>query len=680
MYLDIEERSGSKYYSYRGSFREKGKVKTKKVYLGKENKAIQLLADFNSKKPDIEKVYSYTGEIVLEEIAKRLKFSTIMSKHVQIRTEWDIGEFLKILVIERCLFPVSKWALAEIYYNKSILALRGKIPSKAFSDSNIYNYMEYFESKIHQIHSDLVLEAFKIFPPKNDVLLLDGTSLPCHGRDVYPDLDELDDINDSEGVEDIEFSDEEILSNKDILRLNGYSRSKRPDLAQVNVMLGVNQRHIPLYFDVFSGNTNDLEMFKHSLTQLKTSYKGLLEKMRERYIIFDRGNLSDKNSKRLDSFCKEWKLFFIGGVKSVDFKKELQNLDETNVPIIFQAGDTLLHGKNIKKKVFGNIRNVVLYTSKTVRKHKLLEFQKKLDKVLVLLNSINNDNKLSTQEKAISMKSVLRKNQIVQLFWIRKFDKKGNPILTAETIPGLYQIRSEKIAEKMTSLKEKSDEFKQKLDYVQAKLAEIDANESFQKIQKIQKIRRILRKHSMVRLFWIKNLENTNNNNISLSDVSDSTIYQILPQRVDLKKSLYGKFVVISNNLNLSSSEIIHYYKAKEVVEHEFHILKSLLKIHPQYHFTKVKINAHNAIIHWGMLLLSVLRCLLEDNDLNYSFEELLRIIKQGALQKAIYIYPDLKNFELTRLIDIEAEQEKIFKILKIKIQFFDIDNMVLQK
>lgn len=677
MRLQIEERSGSKYYHYKGSYRLKGKVKSKKIYLGKEERAIQILAEFTAKRPDQEKLYSYSGEVILEEIAKRLKFSKIVNKHVKNDTEWDIGEFIKILVIERCLFPVSKWAIAETYFKESFMAIQDVIPSKAFSVTNIYNYMNYIHPYLHDIHADLVNEVYKLFPPKNEVLILDGTSLPCYGSDPKPSHDELDENDDFNELNDTENDNYEDLPVKRILRLHGYSRSKRPDLAQVNVMLGVNQRHIPLYFDVFAGNTTDLEMFKYSLSQLQNKYTGLLEKMKERFLIFDRGNLNSKNTQNLDRFCEEWNCHFIGGVKSVAFKEELRQLETEQLTPIFSNGDTVLHGITIDKEVYGKTRKVLLYVSRAVRKHKLLEFQKKLEIVLNLLNEINIDDKLSSLEKVLKMRVILRKYSMIHLFWLKKFDKEGKAIFPADVISGIYQLRPDKVEKKIKALGNKSGEFKDKLKLVQSLLAEIAANQELSSSEKVAEIQRTLRKYVMVRLFWLK--KHDENGKVTMNDISESTLYKLLPLKVMQKKSLFGKFVVISNKLDLSASQIIQYYKTKEIVEHEFHLLKSILKIHPQYHYREPKIDTHITIVQWGMLFLSVLRCFLEDNGLRYSFEELTRIIKQGILQKAIYCYPDFKNFLLTRITGIKPELENIMKLLKIKPQFFDIDNMVLQ-
>ena len=74
------------------------------------------------------------------------------------------------------------------------------------------------------------------------------------------------------------------------------------------------------------------------------------------------------------------------------------------------------------------------------------------------------------------------------------------------------------------------------------------------------------------------------------------------------------------------------------------------------------------------MLLLSVLKNLLEQAGLPYTFEELLRLIRGGVLQKAVYPYPGFKNYQLYRTLDISAELAQILHFMKIKTEYFAIE------
>lgn len=586
-HLERYWRKGKLYYSYKAGYREKGKVKTTRVYLGSEERASKILADFNSKKPDQEQLYSYTGELLLSKVADRLKFSQIVDTHIKKDTAWSVGQFLEMVVIERCLVPSSKWALAKRYHQQSILSLRDDIPSKAFSEANIYNYMDYFYPYIHQIQASLVEQIYKNFPAENEVLILDGTSFYSYGKDTNLE----DQENGEEKQLDGYLKEANSLPGKKVARVHGYSRDKRPDLAQVNVMLGVNQQYFPLYFEVFAGNTVDLAMFEATLHRMKSAYQGLLEKMKKRYMIFDRGNVNDDNLEELDRICHEWDFMFITGVKKVLFNKKLTQLNVKELPLIFEHNNTKLHGKSFIKTIYGKPRKVLLYVNKAVREARLITFQKKLAKVQTSLAAITSKPSLSPAEKVTLIKVILRKHSMVRLFWLPKIRKDGT-------------------------------------------------------------------------------LENNSQ--------SSSDLYKLLAEKVKKKEGLFGKFAVISSDVKLTTSEIIRHYKTKEIVEHEFHLIKSLLELCPYFHRLPHRIEAHIAIGIWGMLFLSVLRALLAQEGLNYTFEELRYLIRQGFLQKAVYHYPEFKTFRLTRTINISPELEKILRLNQIKTEPFNIEDLRL--
>ncbi len=120
---------------------------------------------------------------------------------------------------------------------------------------------------------------------------------------------------------------------------------------------------------------------------------------------------------------------------------------------------------------------------------------------------------------------------------------------------------------------------------------------------------------------------------------------------------------------------MISYYMCKNEVEHEFHLLKGVLDIRPINHQIGKRIDSHIALVNWGMLLLSVLKISMEKSMQDYSFEELLDIIQGRYVQKAIYEYPEYKNFLLLHHLNVTPVLEKIFRVLKIKYQTFYIES-----
>lgn len=669
-------RKDKKYGQYKANYREEGKQKSKYVYLGNEEWTNKIRSDIISKEPNKDVLYDYTGEVFLLEISKRLKFSKIIDKYVSRDSKWSIGKFIETIVIERALNPFSKWAISQKIYCRSVLSQISEIPLNAFSEDNIYNYMDYFEPFIHQIQKDLVNEVYKLFPQSNETLLLDGTSFYAYNVDTDQESDLIKEKGDFKNLSDISLEFENPTESKEVLRRFGYNRDKRPDLPQINVMLGVNQQHIPLFFEVFSGNTIDLEMFEVTLKRLNTSYKDLLGRMKRKFIIFDRGNMSPRTTLQLDTLCTEWDLHFIGGALTSLLKDEFLKINEESLPLIFSQKKTHIYGIAIETIVYERPYKALLYMSKSVRKHNLLKFEKKIENVTNLLNEIKDQGNLSDIKKVQKMETLLRKKSMINLFSLKKFKTDEIEKKTSFPPDKLYQLIEEKFNAKIAKIMKKDQslsQFQSKFNKVQILLAEIDMNEEESPVQKVQRMLIVLKKYSMISLFLLKKFtsEQAPETSIELTE----ELYSVKTQTVESKKRFMGMFVVLTSDFSLTAKEIIKLYKTKETVEHEFHLLKSLFNVRPFYHRCPSRIVAHTAIVHWSMLFMSVLRYFLEQKGLFYSFEELHLLIKQGKMQKATFLYPGYKNFQISRSVDISPELDQIFSFLKIKPQPFHIES-----
>ena len=605
-FLEQKKAKYGTYYNYKANYRVNGKVKSVRIYLGNEQQAKKILDDFVSQNTEQKWLYSYSGEELLLEIVKRLHFNKIINSYVKRETEWDCGDYISYLIIERCLHPGSKWELAQRVFNRSIFKIESKIPIEAFSESNIYNYMDYIHPYIHFIQAELIEQIYDLFPPENEVLLLDGTSLSTYGEDEHF-VSNNDEIEDSETLED-EMKDSKMdelsknldldtdpttkkrSSGKPIARYNGYSRNKRPDLAQVNVILGVNQRYIPLFFDVFAGNATDLSMFASTVESLKTTYPKLLERLKSKFIIFDRGNVAEDILKELDELQQQKDIYFITGVKSVLFKKDLVQLDEDTLPVLYKNKESVLKGVISTKSVYNKTRLVLLYVSPTVRRHKLLEFERRFSEVQSHLKDIESENSSSEIEKVGKMYEILKKQRMLQLFELRKYDKDGKP---------------------------------------------------------------------------------------KPSKILDQNLYCLKNNNIRDKKGIFGKFALISNKDSLTAIQMLSYYLSKNTVEQEFHLLKDVLEEQPFFHRLPNRIETYVALVSWGMVLLSVLNNIIQQNGFHYSFEELHFIIKQGYLQEAIYSYPTFKTYKITTSTNFSDKLNQIFSIFGKKAPEFKISELL---
>jgi len=565
-FLDIRNTQYGNYYLYKCNYWENGKVKSKYVYLGKEEIALKIISDFNTKKPLNERLLSYSGEIILSKILELVDFKKIINKIVQNGAEFDVGRFIEILVIERTLYEHSKWRLANISHKKSIFSLDTIIPSEKFYENNIYHYMDYIYPKLDQIQKEIVKKLLTMKNMEFDELIIDATSMHCFGSD------------------DVEEPKNQIEKYKQLNRTRGYSRSKRPDLPQINLILGVTNHYIPLLFDAFSGNAPDVVMFKLLLEKWQREYPRLLKKVKGKYLVFDKGNNSVNNFKELDSLRNKWGCYFVTSVRPslVKVKEQLLPLKIEELPVIYEQKKTKLRGKT---------STIFLYKG-----------ERKERNILLYVNE------------------------------------------------GIARKEQEELLESLNEIQEEVSEINQNRDKIEDKLDAIE---------------KLLRKKRLFSYFK--------------RDAENETVKCVpIKEKIDEKLNLSGKFAIITNDFTLDADSIIRIYKTTGVVEHEFHILKSVLSLYPLEHRKPTRIKVHCALVIWGAMAFALLKFLLMQNKIEYTFEELKDIVKDGYVSIGDYLYPDYKSFRIQKILNINRELKKIFKTFRLKYDYFDIIDITL--
>ena len=207
--------------------------------------------------------------------------------------------------------------------------------------------------------------------------------------------------------------------------------------------------------------------------------------------------------------------------------------------------------------------------------------------------------------------------------------------------------------------RKRQNEFKEILNKVQEKVREI--NQKKVKIEaKKELVENFLRRKRVLSLFK--------------REPDNGTIRCVpIQKKVDEKFNLAGKFAIITNDYTLDAVSIIRIYKTSGVVEHEFHILKSVLSLYPFRHRKPTRIKVHCALGIWGAMAFALLRFLLMQHDLEFTFEQLKDIVKAGYISIGDYIYPRYKSFRIKRTLNFNPVLENIFKIFKLKFDYFDI-------
>jgi len=153
-----------------------------------------------------------------------------------------------VLVLGRLCAPSSELRLAEHLYESSALPELLGVPAVKVNDDRLYRALDKLLPHKAALEQHLKHRLGELFAIQYDLLLYDVTSTYFEG---------------------------EAARNPQAQR--GYSRDHRPDCKQVNLALVVTREGLPLGYEIFAGNKNDV-----------TTLRQIVETMEGRYGVADR--------------------------------------------------------------------------------------------------------------------------------------------------------------------------------------------------------------------------------------------------------------------------------------------------------------------------------------------------------------------------------------------------------
>ena len=204
-------------------------------------------------------------ELVFRRIWKDIGLHEIIKSELKIETEFEIGDAIFNMTLNRLSAPSSKRNLEN--WQKGIYGINN------YDVHQYYRAMDYMIEVKDKIEKRLFDKVKDLFSLEVDVVLFDTTSLVYYG-----DGDK----------------NEELLA-------RGFSKAHRGDLKQIIIGLIMSKDGYPLGHEVFSGNTNDRSCFKEIIK--KVAQKFNLGKV---ILVGDRGMISQKNIDILEQFGYEY--------------------------------------------------------------------------------------------------------------------------------------------------------------------------------------------------------------------------------------------------------------------------------------------------------------------------------------------------------------------------------------
>lgn len=540
--LHTDKRKGKAYISLKRNRRIEKKIESDYIYLGSEGDAVKILFDLETKPLIDEKEISYSGELILGSIAKSIQFNKVIEKYTK---DERIANVLTDIIILRTLFSESKNKLVKVRLPNSIL----KDTNQLKYNEEVYEFMDDLHDNISDTMYGLIKNAIKIYHLDLKYLIIDATRIKI-------------------------WKDEET----DLIKFGYCSRNEIKSIPQENLILGVNNQYVPLFANVYPGNTQDIKMFGDFLNRIDNQYKELSNNIKDKFLIFDQGNVNKANTECLRELRKSG-INFVSMYKTAGSSKFIKKIDRSAMPLIYSKEisknhKTEIYGKVIEDRVYGKMVRLLVCYNPDVMKQKCKTLYRKIE----------------------SVKTAVEKKET------------------------------------------------------------------------IDEIKTLISKYNLKQIIKIDETEG----NIGL---------KIIKEKLENKKKYYGYFVLFTEHQGISAEEILEIYKSRDIVEEGFRTLKSDLEIDPVYHSKDERVETHTVMVVFGYLLLSLLRAILDEIGIHYSFAMLKEIIKSGNAVEGIFDHEKLeKKLHIWRPIKLRAELEEIFKAIMIKIPTFDVKEVIPTK
>lgn len=221
------------------------------------------------------------------ELMKRLALPEWAQRVVpESREEIPWSQMFSVLVLCRFSSPSSELHIAEHFYESTALSDLLGIPDEKVNDDRLYRTLDRILPFKNDLEKHLKERMGELFQVEYDLMLYDVTSTYFEGE-----------------------------AKANALAERGYSRDKRRDCKQVCIGLVVTKDGLPLGYELFAGNTQDVTTVKHIILTMEERYGKA-----DRIWVMDRGMISKDNLE----FLRDGRRYILGAQRSLlkKFRKE----------------------------------------------------------------------------------------------------------------------------------------------------------------------------------------------------------------------------------------------------------------------------------------------------------------------------------------------------------------------
>ncbi|MBE0556998.1 MAG: IS1634 family transposase, partial [Proteobacteria bacterium] len=240
----------------------------------------------------VENELAFGGPWLATELMRTLHLDKLFES-VMPRGGEDIpwAKMASVLAICRLCNPSSELFIAEHYYRSTAMPELLGIPVDKINEQRLYRALDKLLPHKEALETHLKNRLGSLFDLEYDLLLYDVTSTYFEGQcDSNP------------------------------MAQRGYSRDNRSDCKQVCIGLVVSKCGMPLGYEVFEGNRNDVKTWQEIVTKMEARYGKA-----DRIWCGDRGMMSKDNIEFMES---ENRRYILGASKGTLKKFERELLEE----------------------------------------------------------------------------------------------------------------------------------------------------------------------------------------------------------------------------------------------------------------------------------------------------------------------------------------------------------------
>ena len=223
--------------------------------------------EVDTRRVRVERVRDFGGYWLGLQASEQLGLISFLDSMAHGREEIPWSMMAMVLILMRLCKPSSELMIAEHLYERSALDDLLGTPGDKVNDDRLYRALDSLLPHKIELEKHLKERLGQLFNIEYDLLLYDVTSTYFEGISAFNEQ-----------------------------ARPGYSRDHRPDCKQICIALVVSREGIPLGYEVFAGNRNDVTTVEEIVEKIERQYGTA-----GRIWVMDRGMVSEENLEYLRS-------------------------------------------------------------------------------------------------------------------------------------------------------------------------------------------------------------------------------------------------------------------------------------------------------------------------------------------------------------------------------------------